>query len=40
MSRRLLQLYLGLVAYGVSMVMMLRSQLGLMPWDVHWRSDP
>ncbi|MDQ3511978.1 MAG: hypothetical protein M3414_09935 [Pseudomonadota bacterium] len=34
MSRRLLQLYLGLVAYGVSMVMMLRSQLGLMPWDV------
>lgn len=34
MSRRLLQLYLGLIAYGVSMVMMLRSQLGLMPWDV------
>lgn len=34
MSRRLIQLYLGLVAYGVSMVLMLRSQLGLMPWDV------
>ena len=34
MSRRLLQLYLGLVAYGVSMVLMLQSQLGLMPWDV------
>ncbi len=34
MPRRLLQLYLGLVAYGISMVMMLRSQLGLMPWDV------
>ena len=34
MPRRLLQLYLGLIAYGVSMVLMLRSQLGLMPWDV------
>lgn len=34
MPRRLIQLYLGLVAYGVSMVSMLRSQLGLMPWDV------
>lgn len=34
MPRRLLQLYLGLVAYGLSMVMMLQSQLGLMPWDV------
>ncbi|MDQ3287511.1 MAG: hypothetical protein M3Q42_04490 [Pseudomonadota bacterium] len=34
MTRRLLQLYFGLIAYGVSMVMMLRSQLGLMPWDV------
>lgn len=34
MPRRLLQLYLGLVAYGVSMVMMLQAQLGLMPWDV------
>ena len=34
MPRRLLQLYLGLVAYGVSMVLMLQSQLGLMPWDV------
>lgn len=34
MTRRLLQLYLGLIAYGVSMVMMLHSQLGLMPWDV------
>jgi uncharacterized membrane protein YczE len=34
MPRRLLQLYLGLVAYGVSMVLMLQSRLGLMPWDV------
>jgi uncharacterized membrane protein YczE len=34
MPRRLLQLYLGLVAYGVSMVMMLQARLGLMPWDV------
>lgn len=34
MPRRLLQLCLGLVAYGLSMVMMLQSQLGLMPWDV------
>ena len=34
LARRLLQLHLGLVAYGVSMVMMLQSDLGLMPWDV------
>ncbi len=34
MLRRLLQLYLGLVAYGVSMMLMLQSGLGLMPWDV------
>ena len=34
MPRRLLQLYLGLVAYGVSMWLMLESDLGLMPWDV------
>lgn len=34
MRRRLLQLYLGLIAYGVSMVLMLQSHLGLMPWDV------
>ena len=31
---RLLKLLLGLTAYGVSMVMMLQSDLGLMPWDV------
>lgn len=34
MSRHLLKLALGLIAYGVSMVMMLQSRLGLMPWDV------
>lgn len=34
LAKRLLQLYLGLVAYGVSMVLMLQSDLGLMPWDV------
>ncbi|MGY0619313.1 membrane protein YczE [Lysobacter sp. A378] len=34
MPRRVLQLFLGLLAYGVSMVMMLQSDLGLMPWDV------
>ena len=34
MAQRLLQLYLGLIAYGISMAMMLQAQLGLMPWDV------
>ena len=34
MPLRLLQLYLGLVAYGVSMVLMVQAQLGVMPWDV------
>jgi uncharacterized membrane protein YczE len=34
MLTRLLKLLLGLTAYGVSMVMMLQSDLGLMPWDV------
>ena len=34
MPYRLLKLSLGLIAYGVSMVMMLQSGLGLMPWDV------
>ncbi|SCF41764.1 YczE/YyaS/YitT family protein [Micromonospora mirobrigensis] len=32
--RRLTQLYAGLVLYGVSMAMMIRSDLGLDPWDV------
>jgi len=32
--RRLAQLAVGLVLYGVSMAMMLRSGLGLDPWDV------
>ena len=32
--RRLVQLYAGLVLYGVSMALMVRSELGVMPWDV------
>ena len=34
LARRLPQLYLGLALYGFSMAMMLRSELGLAPWDV------
>jgi uncharacterized membrane protein YczE len=33
-ARRLVQLALGLTLYGVSMGMMVRSRLGLDPWDV------
>ncbi|WBB75351.1 hypothetical protein O7602_07490 [Micromonospora sp. WMMD1128] len=32
--RRLTQLYAGLAVYGVSMALMIRSELGLDPWDV------
>jgi uncharacterized membrane protein YczE len=32
--RRLTQLYAGLTLYGVSMALMVRSDLGLDPWDV------
>ena len=34
MIRRLLQLYLGLVLFGISTALMVRSDLGLNPWDV------
>lgn len=34
MTRRLVQLYLGLVLYGLSMALLVRSELGVMPWDV------
>ena len=34
MTRRLVQLYVSLVLYGVSMALMIRSDLGNMPWDV------
>ncbi len=34
MGRRLVQLYAGLVLYGVSMALMIESELGVMPWDV------
>ncbi len=33
-TRRVVQLYLGLIAYGASMALMIRSRLGNMPWDV------
>lgn len=34
LSRRVIQLLVGLTLYGVSMAMMIRSTLGLDPWDV------
>jgi uncharacterized membrane protein YczE len=34
LTRRLVQLYLGLALYGFSMAMMIVSGLGLNPWDV------
>ena len=34
LSRRVTQLLVGLTLYGVSMAMMIRSTLGLDPWDV------
>jgi uncharacterized membrane protein YczE len=34
LSRRLVQLFAGLVLYGVSMALMIESALGLDPWDV------
>lgn len=34
LPRRLVQLYVGLVLYGVSLALMVRGGLGLAPWDV------
>lgn len=34
LGRRLTQLYAGLVLYGLSMALLVRSGLGVMPWDV------
>src|SRR4051812_23360650 len=34
MTRRLAQLFVGLVLYGVSLALVLRAGLGLAPWDV------
>ncbi|WP_234426645.1 membrane protein YczE [Streptomyces niger] len=34
LPRRLLQLYIGLAAYGISMGLMVRAGLGLEPWSV------
>ena len=33
-ARRLVQLYAGLALYGVSMGLLVRASLGVMPWDV------
>ena len=34
LPRRLTQLYAGLVLYGISMALLVRSGLGVIPWDV------
>ena len=34
LTRRLIQLYTGLVLYGFSMAMMIEASIGLNPWDV------
>lgn len=34
LGRRLPQLFVGLALYGVSMVMLVRATVGVMPWDV------
>src|SRR4051795_6571029 len=34
LTRRLFQLYAGLLLYGFSIALMVRSALGLAPWDV------
>jgi uncharacterized membrane protein YczE len=34
LTRRLVQLYVGLALYGASMALIIRSALGNMPWDV------
>ena len=34
MIRRLIQLFLGLALYGISLGVMVRANLGLDPWDV------
>ena len=34
MTRRLIQLFIGLVLYGLSIALIVRADLGLDPWDV------
>ena len=34
LTRRIVQLYVGLALYGASMALLVRSRLGVMPWDV------
>src|ERR1044072_9534133 len=40
MTRRLLQLYAGLILYGVSLALEVRGGLGLDPWDVFHQGVP
>ena len=34
MTRRLIQLFVGLILYGLSIALIVRADLGLDPWDV------
>lgn len=34
MTRRLVQLFVGLFCYGIGLALMLRAQIGVAPWDV------
>lgn len=34
MTRRILQLFVGLLCYGLGLALMLRAQVGVAPWDV------
>ena len=34
LTRRLAQLLVGLVAYGIAIALMVRAGIGLSPWDV------
>jgi len=38
LTRRLVQLYAGLVLYGTSMATQIRASLGLDPWDVFHQA--
>ena len=39
MTRRLIQLFAGLVLYGLSIALIVRADLGLDPWDVTVKDD-
>src|SRR6478735_5656524 len=34
LARRLVQLYVGLLLYGIAIAMIVRGELGVAPWDV------